>query len=134
MKKVLALLFAVTMAGMVSCSKSPEAEVKAMMIDMTKLTETTAEKLNKAASGKEAGEALIAYGESMKKLADKGKELEKKYPQMKVENNAKFKAEEDAMMKAMGNFTKAMTGCMTKYAGSKEIQAAMMKMSEIMKK
>jgi len=133
MKKVLALLFAVTFTGMISCSKSPEAEAKALMVDMTKLTETTAANLDKAASAKDAGDALLGYADSMKKLADRGKELEKKYPDMKVENNEKFKAEEDAMMKAMGNFTRAMTTTMTKYATAKEFQDAMQKMSEVMK-
>ncbi len=133
MKKVLALIFAITVAGMVSCSKSPEAEAKALITDMTKLTEMTAEKMDKAATAKDAGDALLVYAESMKKLAEQGKALEKKYPDMKVENNEKFKAEEEAMMKAMGTFTKSMTAVMTKYATAKEFQDAMAKMSEMMK-
>jgi len=133
MKKVLALIFAITVAGMVSCSKSPEAEAKALINDMTKLTEMTAEKMDKAATAKEAGDALLVYAEGMKKLADQGKALEKKYPDMKVENNEKFKAEEEAMMKAMGAFTKSMTTVMTKYATAKEFQDAMAKMSDMMK-
>lgn len=133
MKKVLALMFAVTLAGMVSCSKSPEAEAKALITDMTKLTEATAEKMEKALTGKDAGDALLAYAEEMKKLGDRGKELEKKYPEMKVENNDKFKVEEEALMKAMGSFTKAVTATMTKYSNSKEFQEAMAKMSETMR-
>lgn len=132
MKKVLALLFAVTLAGMVSCSKSPEAEAKALMLDMTKVTEEAAVKIEKAATAKEAGDALVAYAESMKKLADRGKELEKKFPDFKPEQNDKFKAEQDAMMKSMEKFTAAMTGAMKKYAGAKELMDAAAKMGEIM--
>ncbi len=133
MKKVLALLFAVTVAGMVSCSKSPEAEAKALMLDMTKATETAAEKIEKSTSAKEAGDALIGYAESMKKLADKGKELEKKFPDFKPEGDVKFKAEQEAVMKSMERFTVAMTGAMKKYPGAKEIMDASVKMTEIMK-
>ncbi len=133
MKKVLALLFAFTVAGIVSCSKSPEAEAKALMLDMTKVTESAAEKIEKATNAKEAGEALIGYAESMKKLAVRGKELEKKFPDFKPEGNDKFKTEQDAMMKSMERFTAAMTGVMIKYPGSKEIMDASVKMTEIMK-
>ena len=133
MKKVLALLFAVAVAGMVSCSKSPEAEAKALMNDMTKVTEEAAVKIEKSASAKEAGDALVAYAENMKKLADRGKELEKKFPDFKPEQNDKFKTEQDAMMKSMEKFTAAMTGAMKKYPGSQEIMDATVKMTEIMK-
>ncbi|HNX24482.1 MAG TPA: hypothetical protein PKG60_10575 [Spirochaetota bacterium] len=133
MKKVLALLFAVTIAGMVSCSKSPEAEAKALMTDMTKVTESAADKIEKSANAKEAGDALVAYAQSMKQLAERGKDLEKKFPDFKPEQNDKFKAEQDAMMKSMEKFTAAMTGVMKKYPGAKEIMDATVKMSEIMR-
>jgi hypothetical protein len=133
MKKVLALIFAVTFAGMISCSKSPEAEAKALMLDMTKATEDAAVKIEKAGNAKEAGDALIAYAQSMKKLADRGKDLEKKFPDFKAEDNQKFKTEQDAMMKSMEKFTAAMMGAMKKYPGSKEIMDASVKMTEIMK-
>ncbi len=133
MKKILASMFVLIIAGMVSCSKSPESEAKALILDMTKLTDKTADKVSSATSGKDAGEALIAYAEGMKKLAETGKELEKKYPDLKVEDNEKFKSEEEAMTKAMGKFTVAITGVMTKYADSKEFKDAMSKMTEVMK-
>lgn len=133
MKKVLALLFAVTLAGMVSCSKSPEAEAKALMLDMTKATDSASIKIEKASNAKEAGEALIGYAESMKELSVRGKDLEKKFPDFKPEGNDKFKTEQDAMIKSMERFTVAMTGAMTKYPGAKEIMEASVKMTEIMK-
>ncbi|PKL16236.1 MAG: hypothetical protein CVV49_17260 [Spirochaetae bacterium HGW-Spirochaetae-5] len=133
MKKVLALLFAFTVAGMVSCSKSPEAEAKALMLDMTKATESAAEKIEKASNAKGAADALIGYAENMKELSVRGKELEKKFPDFKPEGNDKFKTEQDAMMKSMERFTAAMTGAMVKYPGAKEIMDASVKMTEIMK-
>ena len=133
MKKVLAFLSAAVLVAAVSCSKSPETQAKDLILDMAKLTETSAEKMEKAATAKEAGDALLAYTASMKTLSIKGRELEKKYPELKNENNPKLKAEEDAMMKSMERFTKAMTSAITKYATSKEFQDAMSKMSELMK-
>jgi len=133
MKKVVAFLFTAALAVSLSCSKSPEAQAKALVLDIAKLTETSAEKIGKAATAKEAGDAILAYTESMKTLSIRGKELENKYPELKNENNPKMKAEEDVMIKAMEKFTKAMTSAITKYAGSKDFQDAMTKMSELMK-
>ncbi len=133
MKKVLAFICTAVLVAAVSCSKNPEAEAKALINDMAKLTESSAEKIDKASNAKEAGEALLAYTASMKVLSIRGKELEKKYPELKDENNPKLKAEEEQMMKSMEKFTKAMTSAITKYAASKEFQDAMTKMSELMK-
>jgi len=133
MKKVLAFLFTAVLVASLSCSKSPESQAKALVLDMAKLTETSAEKMEKAATAKEAGDALLEYAANMKTLALQGRELEKKYPELKKENNPALKAEEDVMMKSMEKFTRAMTSAITKYAASKEFQDAMSKMSELMK-
>ncbi len=129
MKKVLALLFASIMAVIVSCAKSnPEAEAKALMLDMTKLTVTTSEKITKAATGKEAGDALLAYVDGMKKFSERGKEFDKKYPDLKLEKSDKLKAEQEAFMKALMGFTTAVDGTMKKFADSKEFKDAMEKL------
>lgn len=129
MKKTLALLFACTMAVIVSCAKSnPEAEAKALMLDMTKLTVATTEKITKAASGKEAGDALLVYVEGMKKFSEKGKEFDKKYPDLKLEKSDKLKIEQEAFMKALIGFTTAVDGTMKKFADSKEFKDAMDKL------
>ncbi|HQO39419.1 MAG TPA: hypothetical protein PK986_03015, partial [Spirochaetota bacterium] len=71
MKKYLAVLAIAVLGFTISCTKaSPEAEAKAMMSAMTKLTESSAEKLENAASAQDAASALIAYAEGMKAFAE----------------------------------------------------------------
>jgi hypothetical protein len=133
MKKYAALICALTFVAAVSCSKGPDAEVKILLGGMTKVTDAAAEKLEKAATAKEAGDALITYAESMKGFTQKGMDLQKKYPALNPRDDKKFKAESEALMKTMTRFSQAMTAVMTKFAGAKELTDAAMKMSEIMK-
>lgn len=133
MKKYVALVCALAFIATVSCSKGPDADAKALIKSMTTATDAASEKLEKAAAAKDAGDAMIAYAQSMKTLAQKGKDLEKKYPNLKIQGDEKYKAESEMMMKSMDRFTKAMTGAMTKFAGAKELTEAAMKMGEIMK-
>jgi hypothetical protein len=136
MKKIVVLVCLCAFAGLFACAKSGDAEAKATMMAMAKLNESTADKLDKAASGKEAGDALIAYGGEMKVLMLKSKELTTKYPELAkagTENSDKFKAETEALKISMGKFTKSMTAATVKYAGTKEMLEAAKKMGEIMK-
>ncbi|NLV67294.1 MAG: hypothetical protein GXY14_06430 [Spirochaetes bacterium] len=134
MKKYLAVLAIAVLGFTISCTKaSPEAEAKAMMSAMTKLTESSAEKLENAASAQDAASALIAYAEGMKAFAEKGKELEKKYPSFDPDNDEKFKAESEEFEKAMKKFIDASTKASMKYVSSREFMDAVSKMQEIMK-
>lgn len=134
MKKYLAVLAIAVLGFTVSCSKaSPEAEAKVMMNAMIKLTETSADKLENASNAKDAADALVAYAAEMKVLAEKGKELDKKYPDMKIDGNEKFKSENEAVEKVMKKFIDASMKASMKYANSKEFMDAAAKMQEIMK-
>ncbi len=134
MKKYLAVLAIAVIGFTVSCSKaSPEAEAKAMMNAMIKLTEVSADKLENASNAKDAADALVAYATEMKVLAEKGKELDKKYPDMKIDGNEKFKSENEAVEKVMKKFIDASMKASMKYANSKEFMDAAAKMQEIMK-
>lgn len=134
MKKFLAVLAIALLGFTVSCSKSsPEAEAKAMMNAMIKLTETSADKLENASNAKDAADALVAYATEMKVITEKGKELDKKYPDLKIVGDEKFKAENEAVEKAMKRFIDASTKASMKYISSKEFMDAVTKMQTIMK-
>ncbi len=136
MKKIVVLVSLCALAGLFSCAKSGDAEAKATMMAMAKVNETAADKLDKATSGKEAGDALVAYAGEMKTLILKSKELSKKYPELAKqgsESSDKFKAENEALKASMEKFTKSMVSATMKYATSKEMLEASKKMGEIMK-
>lgn len=55
-------------------------EARGMIFDLTKLMESTYKALQDAKNGKAAGDALIAYADSVKALSERGQILEKRYP------------------------------------------------------
>ena len=123
MKKITVLLLTLVIGGMVSCSKSPadkEAEAKAIADEIVKSTQSTTEKLNKAANGKEAGDIIVEYATGMKKISEKYKDFD-------IKNDEKFK-ENDEIKQVMGEFLKAVTGAAMKFRESKEFMEAMQKM------
>jgi ABC-type glycerol-3-phosphate transport system substrate-binding protein len=131
MKKYLALLAVAALSLTFACGKaSPEAEAKAIMNDMIKLVDTTTDKLDKAATGQEAADALIAFSTGMKALTEKGKEFDKKNPNVNVESGEAFKAERDKMMQSMTKFTEVSTKVMMKFKDSKELLDAAQKMAQ----
>ena len=132
MKKIIALMLTLVIGGMVSCSKiagSPEAEAKALAAETAKIMEVATEKLNKANTGKEAGDALSDYTNSMLQIAKKGQELQKKYKDLELMSDDKSQEEDPEMRKIAEEFGKAMMGATLKFRDSKEFMAAIEKMS-----
>ena len=134
MKKVSGFLIcAIMLAGVVSCSKGGAlGEAKTIYNEMSSLTETASEKLEKSSDGKAAGDALTEYAKGMKKLADRSKELQKKYPDFDEKNVPEMNAEQERMKANMIRFSNAMKSAMMKHAGSKELMNSVMEMSQIM--
>ena len=133
MKKIIALMLTLAIGGMVSCSKissGPEAEAKALTAQTVKIMEVATEKLNKAATGQEAGDALIDYTNSMLEIAKKGQELQKKYKDLEIMSDEKSQKEDPEMKKMAQEFAKAMVGASLKFSGSKEFMAAVEKMGK----
>ncbi|MCL2154689.1 MAG: hypothetical protein FWH53_03390 [Leptospirales bacterium] len=136
MKKIIVLLLTLVIGGMVSCSKiagGPEAEAKALATETAKIMEVTTEKLNKAATGKEAGDALIEYANNMLQIAKKGEELQKKYKDLELMSDENFKNENEEINKMAVEFQKAIMGATFKFSGSKEFMAAVQKIGSLNK-
>jgi len=130
MKKITVLRLTLAIGGMVSCSKisgNPEEEFKAFAMETIKITETATEKLNNAANGKEAGDVIVQYADSMQQIAKKGEELQKKYKDFDMKSDEKFKNENEEMMKVVMEFSKAMMNAGMKYGESKEFMDAIQK-------
>ena len=120
MKKITVLLLALVIGGMVSCSKSPadkDAELKALTNEVLKATQSTAEKLQKAADGKEAGDIVLAYGDTMKKIKEK-------YKNFDLNDTKNFEGNEE-LKKIMGDFVSAVMNVNIKFKDSKELAEAM---------
>ena len=135
MKKFTVLLLTLVIGGMAACSKiasNPETEAKALAAEVEKIFVDTTEGLNKAANGKEAGAVLIKFTDSMLKIDEKGKELQKKYPDYSVETDS-----EEVMKKAdnkiFKEFQAAIMSSMLKYASSQDFMAAFKKMETMNK-
>ena len=58
-------------------------EARLMIGDLTKLMESTYTSLQESKNGKAAGEALVTYAASVKRLSELGQTLEKRYPDFK---------------------------------------------------
>lgn len=134
MKKYLAVLSIAVLGFAISCSKaSPENEGKAIMNAMTKLTDSTSEKLEKAATAQDAAAALVSYVAEMKVLGERGKEYAKNHPGVSYMEDESNKAESEALNKVMYRFSAASMKASVKFSGSKEFAEAAAKMQDIMK-
>jgi len=125
MKKTIVLLLTLVIGGMVACSKSPadkEAEAKALADEIIKITQSTTEKLEKAANGKDAGDVVLEYANGMKKIKEKYKHLDLNDPK-KFEGNEEIK-------KVMGDFFSAIMNVNIKFKDSKELAEAMQKVNQ----
>jgi len=134
MKKYIALTAcAVIFAGFVACKKSPEAEAKALFSDMNTLMETYTSKIADAKTGKDAGTVLTECADKFKALNTRAKELEKKFPDFKFDENPSVKAEGEKLQASMQKFITGVMGASVKYSQDKDFQDAMQKMGESMK-
>ena len=131
-KSLLFILCAVFAFSLASCSKtSPEAEAKKIATDTLSLFDTATAKLDKAQSAKEAADALTAYAADMKVIQDRTNEFQKKNPGFSASTANTDKELQKKAEASAAAFTSAMTKAMMKYAGSKEMLDAVMKISEM---
>jgi hypothetical protein len=133
MKRYLILTLCAGIAAFaVSCAKSgPASEAKKLADATVSITQSTAEKLDKASNAKDAADALVSYATEMKTIADKSKEFRAKYPNFDDKNDPTMKDEQEKIQKTIASFSAAMSKAMMKYAGSKEMMDAITKMSEL---
>ena len=134
MRKYL-VLFMCTLAaaGIASCSReTPLSAAQDIYADIMANAEKTTENLQKANSGKEAGDALVAYATEMKKLAERSEALQKKYPDFDEKSVPEMKEPQEKMEKTMKAFADEMRKSMAKYAGDKDFIGLVMQMSKIM--
>ncbi|MGL4368709.1 MAG: hypothetical protein ACRCUT_03420 [Spirochaetota bacterium] len=134
MKKYFVLaVCAFAAAGFISCAKeTPLGAAQKIYSDIIENAETAAEKLGKAATGKEAGDALVEYAEKMQKLTKRSQELQEKYPDFDERTVPEMKESQEKMETTMKNFADTMRKTMVKFAGDKDFISSAMKMSAIM--
>lgn len=133
MKKGLLLLFVVPLIVMACGGGSQEAEVKAFLDEMATLSENYAADLEKADSGKALASAINTYMDGLIEISKKGKELEKKYPD--VDKDAPYMKEYDArMQKASDKIQKFTSQKMMKFLMDPEVAKAMQDMQKKMSK
>ncbi len=134
MKKILLLLsFAIALSAMVSCSKSPEAEFIDASKGVIELQTTTAEKLDKAATGKDAGDILLNWAKDMRMKGDQVNLSEKRFNKSK-DFDPKFLSEvgalEQAGRQSSASFSAAFRKAKEKFRNEKEYQSALMILSQ----
>ena len=135
MNRILPLLICVLLAvPLASCSKSgPSADAKKLASETLELYDATAAKLEKAVNAKDAADALLAHAVEMKKLNERTKAFEAKYPDFKKYTSAADSEIQASSEKSAAAFSAAVSKAMMKYSGSPEMLDAIMKMSELTK-
>ncbi len=132
MKKIAIAILAFAVSIVTACSKgSFENDARAMYNDFISITEKAAADLDKAASAKEAGDALGTYADQMKLFVERGKELEKNYDKKKINEEPSLTQETERFNKAMQSFANANMKVMIKWQGSPEIMEATAKLRSI---
>lgn len=122
MKKTAVVLMITFISLIGACSKSgAEAEARAIIHDMTMAAETASEKLDKAASAREAADIIKTFRTDMEILGQKGKEYDKKHPEISVMNDKAFSTERAALMNSMKRYGVASMKVMIKFEGAEEL-------------
>lgn len=135
MKRIMPLLICVLLSvPFASCSKSgPAADAKKLASETLALNDATAAKLEKASTAKDAADALLTHAVEMKKINDRTKAFQAKYPDFKKYSAAADGEIQSSSEKSAAAFSAAVSKTMMKYSGSQEMLDAIMKMSELMK-
>jgi hypothetical protein len=134
MKKYIALtVCAVVFAGFIACKKNPESEAKSLFSDMNTLTESCATKITDSKTGKEAGAVLNEFSVKFKALNIRAKDLEKKFPDFKFNENPAIKTEGEKLQASMQKFITGVMSASVKFSQDKDFQDAMTKMTDSMK-
>lgn len=135
MKRITPLLIcALLSVPLASCSKSgPAADAKKLASETLALYDATAAKLEKAANAKQAADALLFHAVEMKKLNDRTKAFQAKYPDFRKYSSAADSELQSSSEKSAAAFSSSVSRTMMKYSGSPEMLDAIMKMSELTK-
>lgn len=135
MKRIIPLLICVLLSVQFSsCSKSgPSAEAKKLASETLELYDATVSRLEKAGNAKDAADALLVHAVEMKKLNERTKAFQAKYPDFRKYSAAADSENQTASEKSAAAFSAAVSRTMMKYSGSPEMLDAILKMSEITK-
>ncbi|HEY1407234.1 MAG TPA: hypothetical protein VF857_11540, partial [Spirochaetota bacterium] len=95
--------------------------------------EKASEGIKNSKSGKEASDVLLTVADKVKVLSERARELEKKYPDFKAQDNPELKAEMEKIQGSMQKFIQEVAKVSVKYAGDKDFQDALKKIGENMK-
>jgi len=139
MKKVMAISIAFIFAIIsVGCKQSGKyGELKEYMNDVIDANEEYISDLDKSNSAKDVAEAITDLGNKMEKLAKRGEEIEKKYPELKTmdkKNPPKELKEEFDKMEQMTQKLLTVSMKMMKYMMDPEVMKASQEMAKKMGK
>jgi hypothetical protein len=137
-KKILALSV-LAMFVVVGCGKGDKiADMKKVMNDMTAIFTAYGTSVENAKSGKDVAAAMVKFAEGIKAVSVKAKELEKKYPDIKLKDSKTMPKELEADAKKLEEAGKVMMSKkvmdqMAKYMADPDVLKAQKDMMEKMK-
>jgi len=134
MKKyiVLIVIAGVISAAVVCTKKKPVAdEVSSFYNEMITTTNTYADKLETVKDSAEASKIVSEYVDSQKKLIEKGRDIQKKYPELDLHSDPALQEYEKSLENATKHFTISITSAIKKYMSVKEFKEALTRLKEI---
>ena len=134
MKKTMTMLLVLCAAAAVAgCEKENQgvSDARKFYREMILQTNEYADKLGTVKDSKSAAEILTMYIDAQKQLIEKGRDLRRKYPQLRLHDEPALKEYETALEDATRNLTDSVTEAMAKYLNKDEFRKALSKFDEI---
>ncbi len=105
-------------------SGEAEAEVRHIINEMTDIFNTTSDKLEKAATAREAANILLTFSADIKAIKEKADAFDRAHPEFKDINDNDFPEETEALGRATQRFVIAMEQVQLKFNGDKDFDDA----------
>jgi len=133
MVKKIIPLFALVALVITGCSTGKYADVKSYLQDTIKMQEKYISTIEGAKSGSEVASAIETFADGLVEMAEKGKELEKKYPELNFKDKQfppELKAEMDKLDEVGKRMITASTSIGMKYMRDPAVLKAQMSMAK----
>jgi hypothetical protein len=134
MKKIVLSIFAIALISIIGCKKDKYSEARILMNDTISTYESCINGIEKASSGKDIANSLNKFADAMIPIVTKANELNKKYPELKLNTKTPDKELEKEAKKLEETIKRfgsnAITQNMMKYMKDPEVIKAYQNMSE----
>ena len=130
MKKIIAIVAALIFST-ICCAEKPEEAMANLMSRMIKINNEASQALSRAATGKAAGEALVAYAKSINNAIKDGEKLAEKFSEFDTENSPSLEKLNNELEKAQEKLNDEIAKAYGKFSSDPDFNQAAQKMQEL---